>query len=64
MFKKKNFSKYEHVMFVEDFRSGVRVFDLLVRYNLDTGLPEYKRVYVKKCVHRLYVLMDLWFKNK
>ena len=64
MFKKKNMSKYEHVSFVQDFRSGISTYEILVRFDLDSGLPEYKRVFVGKCVHNLVIVMENWFKNK
>ena len=31
MFKKRKWSKYEHVMFVEDFRGGIKTYELLIR---------------------------------
>lgn len=53
MFKKQNWSKWEHVTFVEDFRAGIKTYELLRRVNLDNGNVEWKRVYIKDCVHNL-----------
>lgn len=53
MFKKKKWGKWEHIIFVEDFRAGIKVYDILKRTEEDTGLVEYKRVYVKDCVYSL-----------
>jgi len=53
MFKKRNWSKWEHVTFVEDFRVGITVYELLKRICLDTGDVEWKSVRVKSFVHNL-----------
>lgn len=64
LFKKNNWSKYEHVMFIEDFRGGIPTFELLKRTDLDTGLTEYKQVKVSSCVHNLNLKLTEQFKNK
>jgi hypothetical protein len=64
LFKKNNWSKYEHIMFVEDFRAGIPTFEILKRTDLDTGLTEYKKVKVSSCVHDLYLKLTEQFKNK
>lgn len=60
----KNYTKWEHVMFVEDFRSGIKVYEILRRENVKTGSIQYKSVYVKSCVHGLVNKMNEWFKKK
>jgi len=57
---KKNWTKWEHVMFVEDFRSGIKTFELLRRVDQDTGITQWKRVYVKQCVHSLTHFLTKW----
>lgn len=64
LFKKNNWSKWEHVMFLEDFRAGIPTFELLKRADLDTGLTEYKKVKVASCVFNLYSKLTEEFKNK
>jgi hypothetical protein len=64
LFKKNNWSKWEHIMFIEDFRSGRQTFELLKRTDLDTGLTEYRKVKVSSCVHGLYLKLTEQFKNK
>ena len=64
LFKKNNWSKWEHVMFIEDFRGGIPTFELLKRTDLDTGLIEYKKVKVSSCVHNLHSKLTETFKNK
>ena len=64
MFKKRKWSKWEHIGFVQDFRAGISTFELLRREDEITGLVEWKRIYVKDCVHNLVLLLsDLWGKN-
>lgn len=53
MFKKRNWKKWEHITFVEDFRAGITTYELLKRTCLDTGDIEWKSVKVKSCVHNL-----------
>jgi len=64
MFKKRNWTKWEHVMFVEDFRSGIKTFELLRRVDQDSGITEWKRVYVKQCVHSLTHFLTKWWDGK
>ena len=64
MFKKRNWTKWEHVMFVEDFRAGISTYEILMRTDTDTGLTEYRKVYVKDCVHSLCQLLTNWWNNK
>jgi hypothetical protein len=61
MFKKRKWSKYKHVMFVQDFRSGIKTYELLVRTDELTGETNYKKIYVKSCVHNLSSLLTDWF---
>lgn len=58
--KKRRWSKYEHVMFVEDFRSGINNFEILRRKCEVTGLTQYKRIYIKGCVHDLTNRLSQW----
>lgn len=53
MFKKRNWSKWVHVCFVEKFTSGIPTYQILVREDTDTGLKQYKMVFVASCVHNL-----------
>lgn len=53
IFKKRNWSKWQHITFVEDFRAGIEVYELLKRECTDTGLTQWKRIYVKDCVYHL-----------
>lgn len=53
MFTKKNWQKWEHIIFVEDFNSGIQTYELLRRVCLKTGDVEWKRLKVKNCVHSL-----------
>lgn len=64
LFKKNNWSKWEHVIFIEDFTGGIPTFELLKRIDLDTGLPEYKQVKVSSCVHNLHLKLTEQFKKK
>lgn len=64
LLKKNNCSKWEHVMFIEDFRGGIPTFELLKRTDLDTGLTEYKQVKVSSCVHNLHSKLTEQYKNK
>ena len=53
IFTKRKWSQYKHITFVEDFRAGIKVYEILKREDFNTGLTQYKRVYVKDCVHGL-----------
>lgn len=64
MFKKRKWSKYEHVMFVQDFRGGIKTYELLVRTDELTGETNYKKIYIKSCVHHLHSMLTDWFKAK
>jgi hypothetical protein len=64
LFKKNNWSKWEHIMFIEDFGAGIPTFELLKRTDLDTGLTEYTQVKVSSCVHNLHSKLTEQFKNK
>lgn len=64
LFKKNNWSKWEHVMFIEDFTPEIPTFELLKRTDLDTGLTEYTHVKVSSCIHNLHSKLTEQFKNK
>jgi len=64
MFKKRNWTKWEHVMFVEDSRAGFTTYELFKRTDINSGLSEWKKVYVSKCVHSLTYLLTEWDKSK
>ena len=53
MFIKKNWQKWEHITFVEEFTAGIQTYELLRRVCLETGDIEWKRIKVKNCVHSL-----------
>lgn len=63
MFKKREWSKWEHVMFVEDFQAGLKTYELLRRVDNISGLTQWKRVYVKDCVHHLVTNLNHWHKS-
>lgn len=64
MFKKRKWSKYEHVMFVQDFRGGIKTYELLVRTDGLSGETSYKKIFVKGCVHYLSDSLTKWINNK
>lgn len=64
MLKKRNWTKWEHVMFVEDFRAGIKTFELLRRVDQNSGITEWKRVYVKQCVLSLTDFLTKWWEGK
>ena len=51
-------------MFVEDFRAGIKTFELLRRVDQDSGITEWKKVYVKQCVHSLTHFLTKWWEGK
>ena len=62
--EKHEWSRWEHVMFVEDFQSGIKNYEILRRECLLTGLTQYRRVYVKDCVHDLTAKLTAWWSSK
>ena len=64
LLEKHDWSKWEHVMFVEDFRSGRSNYEILRRVCKLTGLTQYRRVYVKKCVSHLTSKLTDWWSSK
>ena len=63
LFKKRDWTKYEHVMFVEDFRGGIKTYELLFKTDLISGETKYKKVFVKSCVHNLQQSLTVWMKE-
>jgi hypothetical protein len=63
LFIKRDWSKWEHVMFVEDFSCGIPTYEIRVRTCLKTGITQYKRIYVAKRVHGLYSMLRDWKKK-
>lgn len=61
---KREWSKWEHVMYVEDFRAGIKNFEILRRECNLTGLTQYKSVYVKDCVHGLTAKLSQYIADK
>ena len=61
---KHEWGKWEHVMYVEDFRAGIKNFEILRRECKLTGLTQYRRVYVKSCVHGLTAKLTAWWSSK
>ena len=59
IFKKRKWSQWKHIMFVEDFRAGIKTYEIMCREDFDTGLKEYKRIYIKDCVHNLANKLNL-----
>ena len=64
MFKKRKWSKYEHVMFVEDFRGGIKTYEILRKVDDISGESKYKRIYIKSCVHSLKEMLTNWWKEE
>ena len=58
-----NWGKWEHVMYVEDFRAGIKNFEILRRECHLTGLTQYRCVYVKSCVHGLTAKLTDWWSS-
>jgi GTP cyclohydrolase FolE2 len=58
LFKKRKWSKWEHVRFVEDWRAGTPVYELLKRTDELSGLTEYKNVFVSSCIHTLGAVLN------
>lgn len=50
---KNKWSKWEHITYVEHFTAGIKTYEILKRINVDSGLVQYKRVYIDDCVHGL-----------
>lgn len=55
--EKRKWGKWKHVTFVEDFNAGIPVYELLRRECELSGSIQWKRVYVKNCVHGLCGLL-------
>ena len=53
IFKRKKWSKWEHVFFVEDYQAGNKTREILRRVCENTGDVQYKRRYVDRCSHDL-----------
>lgn len=62
-FKKKQWSKWQHVLFVENYADDIPTYEILRRECALTGLTQYKRIYVSRCVHNLASMMKNWFDN-
>jgi len=58
MFTKKNWQKWEHITFIEEFTPGIQTYELLRRVCLETGDVEWKRIKVKNCVHSLSSILN------
>ena len=63
MFKKRDWTKWQHVMFVEDFRAGINTYEILRKVDNNSGNVKYKKVYVKSCVHSLVSKMETWWSD-
>lgn len=50
-------------MFVEDFSAGIPTYELLIRTDANTGLNQWKRVYVGKCIHSLCSMLNSIWSN-
>lgn len=53
IFTKRDWSKWEHITFAEEFTPGITVYELLRREDVRTGDVEWKKVKVQSCVHNL-----------
>lgn len=58
MFTKKNWQKWEHITFIEEFTPGIQTYELLRRVCLETGDVEWKRIKVKNRVHSLSSILN------
>ena len=63
LFVKRKWSKWQHIMFVQDFRSGIKTYEIMRRECEITGLTQYRRIYVKQCVHGLVTALNNWINN-
>lgn len=63
MFKKREWSKYEHVMFIEHFTGGIKTYELLRKVDAISGETKYKQIYVGSHVHRLSGMLTNWYKG-
>lgn len=57
------FTKWEHVMFVEDWRAGTKTYEIFRRNCLKTGIVQYRCVYVSQCVHGLVGKLSGWINS-
>jgi hypothetical protein len=62
--EKHDWGKWEHVMYVEDFRAGIKNFEILRRECKLTGLTQYRCVFVNSCVHGLTTNLTAWLSSK
>jgi hypothetical protein len=53
LFKKRNWSNWQHVLFLEHFQAGIPTTELMKRTCKDSGLNQYKEVKISKTVHNL-----------
>ena len=60
---KTKWSKWEHVMFVEDWRAGTPAYEILRSVNVKTNGTRYKRVKVGNDVYDLAAKMNIWYKE-
>lgn len=60
LFKRRAWSKWEHVRYVERYGAGIPVYELLVRKCEKTGLTQYKRVRVYSSVYGLKTFLNEW----
>ncbi len=64
IFEKHEWGKWEHVMFVQEFTAGISNYEILRRFCKLTNLTQYRKVYVKDCVHGLTCKLTEWIKSK
>jgi hypothetical protein len=62
-FKKRNWTKWPHIMFVEEYGTGNKTYQLLARVDLESGLREYKKVFVGDRTHYLAANLNSKFDN-
>jgi hypothetical protein len=61
---KNKWSKWQHVIYVEHFTAGINTYEILKRTNLESGLVQYRRIYIGDCVHGLASMLKNNLINK
>lgn len=64
IFPKRQWSKWQHVMFYERYTYGNPVYELLQSKCELTGLTRYKKVRITSIVHQLTGRLNVWLSNK
>lgn len=52
------YTKWEHVLYQEDFRAGAKVYEIMKRTNILTNENSYKKIYISECSHDLMPILN------